>query len=319
MSKAKPQPKKKTNASGGSHGAVSGGIRGQGARGKEYSRASKKAPSKPVIASNAEALSTECEHAVREAMNLHEGTVLKCFPDASQPRFILKQLADGSIKAELGDSLSNRVFELAWKIPPKLHGLVNGLMHLTILPRNQYGNDTGQMLFAMTETGQADPYFLRPASIALGMLELHLGDDLKQMLKQPQGEERNKTAKEIQKRLCAAVDALNEQSQRKPHGGGVAFEAPVGQGQMASMPLPLSAILEAQKFVEREEREPTKAELRKELKAKHKGPTLQNTRDSFWTPIWKQAGLAQLDATPWISTKKSATQKSAEKSIGQLA
>lgn len=49
MSKAKPQPKKKTNASGGSHGAVSGGIRGQGARGKEYSRASKKAPSKPVI------------------------------------------------------------------------------------------------------------------------------------------------------------------------------------------------------------------------------------------------------------------------------
>lgn len=304
MSNPKPQHKKKAKASSGSHGA---GIRGGGREvgGAETVDSGKTGPtSKPVIASNAKALSTECEHAVREAMSLHEGTVEKFLPDDSQPRFILKKLANGSIKAELGDSLSNRVFELAWKIPPKLHGLVNGLMHLTNLPRNQFGNDTGQMLLAMAIAGQADPFFLRPASITLGMLELHLGDDLKKMLKQPQGKERNKTAKEIQKRLCAAVDALNEQSQRKPHGGGVAFEAPVGQGQMASMPLPLSAILEAQKFVEREQCEPTKAELRKLLKAKHKDAIPQNPRDGFWTPIWKQAGLAEIDeAKPWSSTQ----------------
>jgi hypothetical protein len=141
------------------------------------------------------------------------------------------------------------------------------------------------------------------------MLELHLGDELKRMLKQPQGKERNQIAKKIQKRICAAVDALNEQSQRKPHGSGVAFEALVGQGQMASMPLPLSAILEAQKIVERKEREPTKAELREVLRVKHKGAIPKDPSDSFWTPIWKQAGLAQLDATPWISTKKALRKK----------
>lgn len=309
MSNPKPQHEKKTKA-GGSVATGRGLGRGLATGRTTQDETSKKVPSKPVIASNAE----ECEHAIREAMILHEGTVLQFLPDDSQPRFILKKLADGSIKAELGDSLSNRVFELAWKIPPELHGLVNGLMHLTNLPRNLFGNDTGQMLLAMAITERADPIILRPASTTIGMLELHLGDDLKRMLKQPQGEARNKTAKVIQKRLCAAVEALNKQSQRKPHGGGVAFEAPVGQGQMASMPLPLSAILEAQKFVEREQCEPTKAELRKLLKAKHKDAIPKNPRDGFWTPIWKQAGLAELnDAKPW-----SYTQKSAKKSAGQL-
>ena len=301
MSNPKPQSKKKAKAISRSHGAggVVGGLEAGGAAILESGKTG--LASKPVIASTAKALSTECEHAVREAMSLHEGTVLKFLPDDSQPRFILKKLANGSIKAELGDSLSNRVLELAWKIPPKLHGLVNGLMHLTNLPRSQHGNDMGQMLFAMAVTGQADPFFLKPASITLGMLELHLGDDLKKMLKQPQGKERNKTAKEIQKRLCAAVEALNMQSQRKPHGGGVAFEAPVGQGQMASMPLPLSAILEAQKFVEREQREPIKAELRKILEKEHKEIPKAKS-ESFWTPIWLKAGLADLESKPWSTT-----------------
>ncbi len=307
MSTTKPKREKKTKVSSGSHGAGEHVPAGEAGGDANQDEASKKVRLKPVIASNAE----ECEHAIRESIKLHEGTVLEFLPDDSQPRFILKKLADGSIKAELGDSLSSRVFELAWKIPPKLHGLVNGLMHLTNLPRSQHGNDTGQMLFAMAVTGQADPFFLKPASITLGMLELHLGDDLKQMLKQPQGEERNKTAKEIQKRLCAAVDALNEQNQRKPHGGGLAFEAPVGQGQMASMPLPLSAILEAQKFVEREQREPLKAELRKVLEDAHKETPKES--DSFWTPIWLKAGLADLESIPW-----STTEKNDKKSIGQL-
>jgi hypothetical protein len=244
---------------------------------------------------------------------MEEIEAIKFLPDESTPRFFVIRKKDGRIHVELSAEMAARQLELSWKIKPELHGLVNGLMHLTSLPRNRYGNDTGQILFAMSQTGQIEPRYLIPASLALGMLELHLGDGLQAMLRQPDEKERHKAAKKIQKRLCAAVDALSNQSQAKPHGGKAVIETPVGLGLTASMPLAHAAILEAQKFIEREKREPFKADLRKVLKEKYKDAIPKDPREGFWTPIWQQAGLAELkEAKPWSST-----QKNAKKSIGQ--
>lgn len=244
---------------------------------------------------------------------MEEIEAIKFLPDKSTPRFFVIRKKDRRIHVELSAELEARLFELSWKVKPELHGLVNGLMHLTSLPRNRYGNDTGQMLFLMSQTGQTDPRYLIPASVSLQMLELHLGDDLRIMLRQPDEKERHKAAKKIQKRLCAAVDALSNQSQAKPHGGKVVVEAPVGTGLTASMPLAHAAILEAKKIVEDKKREPTKADLRKALKEKYKDAIPKDPREGFWTPIWQQAGLAELkEAKPWSST-----QKVAKKSAGQ--
>lgn len=238
---------------------------------------------------------------------LGEIEAIKFLPDQETPRFLLIRKKDGSLQAELSDELAARQFELAWKIPAELHGLVNGLMHLTTLPRNQYGNDTGQMLFAMSETGQSNPYYLRPAAITLAMLELHLGDDLKRMLKQPDKKERIAAAQKIKKRFFRAVDALALQSLASPHGSKLAIRLPVGNGQEATMPLALAAIVEARKFVEEEEqREPTKAELRTILEQTFADEIKEAIAgDSYWTKVWVEAGLMGLEeGTPYRPTRK---------------
>jgi hypothetical protein len=259
-----------------------------------------------TIPQNAEADKSERIRAIRMMAKMHKAEVLRFFPHTGPLRFILGKTKDGKVIAELSDSLSKRSFELAWKVPASQLPLVAGLMHLACLPLDAYSNQNGWALFEVARLDNANPSNLIPASLALERLVQHLGDPIGRLWGLPKGRARDEAAKELKKRLCDAVDALNAQSQAKLHAKRVKITVPLGDGTAAKMALAAVAIREARQFVERERKEPTKAELRRELESKFAQELREvKAADSFWTKVWAESGLEGLEEdTPYSTTRK---------------
>jgi hypothetical protein len=229
--------------------------------------------------------------AILDAHALHGGSIVQVFPDAGLPRFILLKTENGLI-AELGPELQARLFNLAWKIPHELHGLVLGVAQLASLRHKIDGSTPAELLRSLDSTEltmEEKTYFVAVVSCIIQNLQENLGVRLHRMMSLPLGEERDAAADQIKKDLGIATDALNKQSMANLHGSKVRcerYDKPVS--------MPYAAIEEARFFVLRANREPSKGELRAILEKRHKDALPKKTADSFWTYVWKEAGLDEL-------------------------
>lgn len=272
----KPQHEAKTKA-GGSHGA--GGVAGvlkappaiQGGKGAET------LTPKPVIAPPAVS-EASMQH---ELLLAYEGETEKILrSETGGALFALIRLADGTLNAVASPELKERMMRLArGDKNDGVHELAGALRRLKQLP---------------TET---------PDIIYRNKLDSSMRVNLACMVRELQSfinRDESTLADVFQK----ALDALRSTSitPKNVKADSIKVKIPWGLfGEKVDMPLALPAIIHARRFVEKQERLPTKKELAAMLRQEY---GLQISK-GYWRKVWTGAGLNDLPKNaPTIEKQK---------------
>ena len=121
-------------------------------------------------------------------------------------------------------------------------------------------------------------------------LQTRLGAKLKRLLPSA-GKARRKHATELKKEFAAAIDAMAEPENRKPHGASTQIEWKSSDGTTKQVSLAWASLQMTCFLIYIKLTPPLKGELRKMLETKY--PELK-VSPGAWAKVWKAAGLEWL-------------------------
>lgn len=255
----------------------------------------------------------------------HEGAVEKVLKDEKgRALFALIRSTDRKLKAQVSEDLRERMMQLTrYGEPNEVSDLASALKRLSELPANADSLVYHGELDAATRLSLA--LIIRSFRCALGEslqeIERLRAEMLGSALDDNKAENafKNRCA-ELTRRFNAALDAIlyPSKSRTKIKGDSPAFSLPWGPWGLCKLMHPsLAAIIHARRFVEKEERLPTKRKLRNILEEEYKADMARWKRknekkriaDSTWSDIWKEAGLAELKKKSGDATSAKKRQK----------
>lgn len=247
---------------------------------------------------------------MQELFLAHEGTVEKIFKDdAGRALFALIRGSDGKPKAQVSNDLRGRMRRLVHQgMNDETKELAFTLKRLEELPENAGSLIHGGELDALGRMSVSMIIDGLQRGLAGSLRELRrLGEKLAESrLKDPTADRSYKNLHaELKRRINAAFDAVLDSalSPAKIKSDSLSFSVPWGLfGVPEPMHASLPAIIHARRLVEKEERLPTKRELRDTLEGEYKADISRWKRmnqkekiaDPTWSGIFKEAGLAGL-------------------------
>lgn len=268
------------------------------------------------------------EWMAQEVFLAHEGTVeTVLYDEKGRALFALIRGTDSKLKAQVSEDLRERMMQLTrYGEPNEVGELADALKRLSKLPANAD---------ILVYQGELDAATRLSLALIIRSFRCALGESL-QEIERLRAEmwgsalDDNKADKaanafknrcaELTRRFNAALKAVlySSKSRTKIKGDSPAFSLPWRAWGFCELMHPsLAAIIHARRFVEAEERLPTKGELRNFLEEKYKADIARWKRknvkkgiaDSTWSNIWNEAGLAGLKKNSGDATSEKKRRK----------
>lgn len=286
--KTKSETKKKK---GGSHGTCPAIGRGQARPVSKENMRPASSPSKAVIAPPAVSEATMQQ----ELLLAYEGQTEKVLrSETGEALFALIRLADGTIKAVASPEIKERMWRLGrGDKNDGVHELAAALRRLKKLP-----SESASLIYR----NELDSAMRLNLACMLEGFQKYLGEDLQKL-----DDTKNKKRKKLQSDLVKRCQGALAESQnfsvipKNMKADKLTAKVPWGLfGEKVDMPLALPAIIHARRFVEKQERLPTKKELTAILSQEY-GLELSK---GYWRKVWTGAGLNDLPKNAPVMEKQ---------------
>ena len=221
--------------------------------------------------------------------------------------FTLYPQPDGSYRAEFGRGTAPREIALRWKVND---AEVDLSFVLLIVAKREF-LDSASIEIPDPKPGFHGMLLRSPSNILeihrlatkarnhaefykliLKMLRNSIGRDLESMRDPATDAEVRKAKARIQKTVSTALDAIHNQSRRKPHGSAASVDVFFENGERRNVLLAWLVLHVAQEFVQKNQALPSKSQIRLEIEERF--PETRGLTSVKWTAVWRDSGLATL-------------------------